>query len=83
MSASKNETERTEKQDSKKISVQLFSSNDKKLSELDPKDTRIKIPKTIHDDKSYPSMSVSLDLSRIPRKKQKIKYHKLQSQGIK
>ena len=34
---------------------------------------RIKIPKSAHDDKSYSSMSVSLDLGRIPRKKQKQK----------
>ena len=32
---------------------------------------RIKIPKTTHDDKSYSSMSQSLDLGPIPRKKQK------------
>ena len=56
-SASKTETERTEKQDSKKRSVQLSSSNDKKLSEQDPKDMRIKIPKTTHDDKIYSSLS--------------------------
>ena len=31
---------------------------------------RIKIPKTAHDDKSYPSMSVSLNIADIPRKKQ-------------
>ena len=31
----------------------------------------IKVPKTTHDDKSYSSMSQSLYLGRIPRKKQK------------
>ena len=67
--ASKTETEQTEKQDSKKRSVQLSSSNDKIFSEQDPKDMRIKIPKTTHDDKSYSSMSLSLDLGPIPRKK--------------
>ena len=34
---------------------------------------RIKIPKSAHDDKSYSSMSQSLDLGRITRKKQKNK----------
>ena len=34
---------------------------------------RIKIPKMTHDDKMYSSMSQSLDLGRIPRKKQKNK----------
>ena len=34
---------------------------------------RIKIPKITRDDKSYSSMSQSLDLSPIPRKKQKKK----------
>ena len=82
-SASKTETERTEKQDNKKISVQLSSSNDKKLAELDPKDMRIKIPKTTHDDKSYSSMSVSLDLGRIPRKKQKKKVSETSTTGNK
>ena len=82
-SATQTETERTEKQDSKKRSVRLSSSNDNKLTEYDPKDMRIKIPKTICDDKSCSSMSQSLDLGPIPRKKQRIKFQKLQSQGIK
>ena len=82
-SASKNITEQTEKLDSKKISVQLSSSDDKKISELDPKDMRIKILKSAHDDKSCSSMSVSLYICHIPRKKQKIKYQKLQSQVMK
>ena len=72
-SASETETEQTEKLDSKKRSLQLSSSNDKKLAEQDPKDMRIKIPKTTHDDKSYSSMYVSLYIGHIPRKKQKKK----------
>ena len=40
------------------------------MAGLDPKYMRIKIPKTAHEDKSYPSMSVSLDLGCIPSKKQ-------------
>ena len=55
----------------------------KKLAGLDPKYMKIKIPKSDHVDKSYSSMSVSLDIGHIPRKKQKRKYQKLQSQGIK
>ena len=44
----------------------------------------IKTNKSAHDDKSYSSMSASLDIGHIPRKKQKKrKYQKLQSQGIK
>ena len=43
------------------------------LAGLDPKDMIIKIPKSAYDDKSYSSISVSLDLGRIPRKKQKNK----------
>ena len=43
------------------------------MAEQDPKDMRIKIPKKTHDDKIYSSMSLSLDLGRIPRKKQKKK----------
>ena len=81
-SATQTETERTEKQDSKKRSVRLSSSNDNKLTEYDPKDMRIKIPKTTRDDKSCSSVSQSLNLGLIPRKKEK-KYHKLQSQGVK
>ena len=40
-SASKTETEITEKQNSKKRSVQLSSSDDKKMAGLDPKDMTI------------------------------------------
>ena len=43
------------------------------MAEQDPKDMRIKIPKTTHDDKICLSMSQSLDLGPIPRKKQKKK----------
>ena len=43
------------------------------MAELDPKDIRIKIPKTTHDDKGCLIMSQSLDLGPIPRKKQKKK----------
>ena len=43
------------------------------MTEQDPKDMRIKIPKTTHDDKIYSNMSQSLDLGPIPRKKQKKK----------
>ena len=49
----------------------------------EPKDMTIKTIKSAHDDKSFSSMSASQDIGRIPRKKQKRKYHKLQSQGIK
>ena len=69
-SASKTEKVRTEKYDSKKRSVQLSSSVDKKLAGLDPKDMRIKILKSAHDDKNCSSMSVSLEIGPIPRMKQ-------------
>ena len=72
-SVTQTEIERTEKQDSKKRSVQLSSSNYNKLQEQDPKDMRIKIPKTNRDDKICSSMSPSLILGPIPRKKQKKK----------
>ena len=42
-------------------------------SGLNPKYTIIRIPKSAHDDKSYSSMSVSLDIGHITRKKQKNK----------
>ena len=44
-----------------------------KIVRTGPKNMRIKIHKTTHDDKTYSSMSVLLDLGRIPRKKQKKK----------
>ena len=72
-SAQKTVTEQTEKLDIKKRSVQLSSSDDKKLAGLDPKYMRNKITKSAHDDKSYMSISVSLDIGHIPRKKQKNK----------
>ena len=56
-SSTQTETERTEKQDIKKRSVQLYSSNDNKLQEQEPKDMSIKIPQTTRDDKSFSSMS--------------------------
>ena len=61
-SASKTETEHTEKLDSKKGPVQLSSSDDKKLAGLDPKYMRIKILGSAHDDKSYSSMSTDADI---------------------
>ena len=79
----KTETEHTEKLDTKKRSLPLASSEDKKTTGQEPKDTTIKINKSAHDDKSCTSMSASQDLGRIPRKNKKRKYQKLQSQGIK
>ena len=49
----------------------------------EPKDMTIKTNKSAHDDKICPSISASQDLGLIPRKNKKIKYQKLQSQGIK
>ena len=69
----KTETEQTKKQDIKKISVQLSSSNDNKLREQDPKDMKIKIPKKTRDDKIFSSMSASHDGGPIPRKKKQKK----------
>ena len=43
------------------------------MAEQDPKNMRIKIPKTTRDDKSCSSMSQSLDLGPITSKKQKKK----------
>ena len=43
------------------------------MAGLDPKDMRIKILKSAHDNKFYSIMSVSLDIGHIPRKKQKNK----------
>ena len=39
------------------------------MAGLDPKDMTIKTLKSAHDDKSYSSMSASLDIGHIPRKK--------------
>ena len=41
----------------------------KNLQSQNPKDTRIKIPKTTRDDKSCSIMYQSLDLGPIPRRK--------------
>ena len=54
-----------------------------KMAGMDPKDTRIKVHKSAHDDKIYSIMSASLDIGHIPRKKKKRKFQKLQSQGTK
>ena len=67
-SASKTETEHTEKQDTKKISLPLASSDDKKISEQELKNMTIKTNKSAHYDRSYSSMSASQDGGRIPRK---------------
>ena len=67
-SATKTETERTEKKDGKKRSVQLSSSNDKKLREQNPTNMKIKIPETTRDDKIFSSMSASYEEGRIPKK---------------
>ena len=48
-----------------------------------PKYMTIKTNKSAHDDEGCSSMSASQDIGRIPRKKRKRKYQKLQSQGIK
>ena len=82
-SALKTETNHTEKLDSEKRSVQLSSSDDKKLAGLDPKYMRIKILKSAHYDKSYPRLSASLYIGHIPRKKQKKKVSKTSITGNK
>ena len=53
------------------------------MEEQEPTNMTIKTNKSAHNDRSYSSMYVSLDEGRIPRKKKKINYQKLQSQGIK
>ena len=81
-SALKTETEHTDKLDTKKdlyhYPVQMIKNGRTGTKRYDNK----KI-KSAHDDKSYSSMSASQDIGRIPRRKQKIKYQKLQSQRIK
>ena len=72
-SGTQTETERTKKQDSKKTSVQLSSSNDNKLREQDPKDMKMIIPETTRDDKRFSSMYESHARGPIPRKRQKKK----------
>ena len=71
------------KLDTKKISLPLASSDDKNTEEQEPTEMTIKTNKSAHDDRSCSTMTVSLDGDRIPRKKEKINYHKLQSQEIK
>ena len=53
------------------------------MAGLDPKDMTIKPLRSAHDDNIYSGMSASLDIGHIPRKKERKKYQKLQSQGIK
>ena len=72
-SASKTETEITEKYTPKKETLPLASSDNKKMAGQEPKDMTIKTNKSAHYDKSCLSMSVSHDIGRIPRKKQKKK----------
>ena len=57
------------KRDPYNYPVQMITN----LREQDPKDTKIKIPRTTRDDKSFLSMSASHDGGRIPREKQKKK----------
>ena len=70
-SASKTETEHTEKLNNKEISLPLASSDDKKMAGKEPKDMTIKTSKSEHDDNMFSSMSVSQDIGRIPRKNKK------------
>ena len=72
-SASKTETEHTEKLDTKKQSLPLASSDDKKMAGQEPKDTKIKTNRSAYDDKSCSSMSASQDGGHIPRKNKKKK----------
>ena len=53
------------------------------MEEQEPTKMMIKTNKSAHDDRSCSTMTVSLDGDHIPRKKKKINYWKLQSQGIK
>ena len=78
-SASKSETEHTEKLDTKKRSLLLASSYDKKMAGQEPKDMKITTNKSAHDDKSCSNMSASQDISCIPRKDKKRTYQKIQS----
>ena len=70
-SASKTETEHTDKLDAKKISLPLSSSDDKKWQDYIQNTRTIKAIKSAHDDKSCSSMSSSQDIGRINRKKKK------------
>ena len=71
------------KLDTKKISLPLASSDDKNMEEQEPTETTTKINKLAHDYRSCSTMTASLYRGRIPRKKKKRNYQKLQSQGIK
>ena len=82
-SPSKTETEKTLKLDTKKRSLPLASSYDKNMEEQEPKVITIKANKLARDDRSFSTMSVSLDGDRILRNKKKRNHQKLQSQGIK
>ena len=53
------------------------------MEKQEPKVITIKTNKLARDDRSFSSVSVSLDEDRIPRNKKKRNYQKLQSQGIK
>ena len=53
------------------------------MEEQEPTEMTIKTNKSARDDRSCSTMTVSLDGDRIPRKKKKRNYQKLQSQGIK
>ena len=72
-SASKTETEHTQKLDTKWRSLPLASLDDKNMEEQEPKNMTIKTNKSEHDDRSYSGMSASQDGSRIPRKNKKKK----------
>ena len=82
-SASKTETEHTEKLDTKTTYLTLASLDDKNMKEQKPKNMTIKTIKSAHDDRSYSSMSASQDGCSITSKKKKRNYQKIQSQGIK
>ena len=53
------------------------------MEEQEPTKITIKTNKSAHDDQGCSTMTASLDGGRIPRKKEKRNYQKLQSQGIK
>ena len=82
-SAPKTETEHTVKLDTKKWFLPLSSSDYKHMEEQEPTNMTIKTNKSAHYDQSCSTITASLDGDRIPRKKEKINYQKLQSQGIK
>ena len=67
------ETERTKNEDSKKRTLLLSSSDYIKLQKTNPRDMKIALPETTHDDKSLSSISGSHEEGRIPRKKPKKK----------